>query len=349
MNTTSPAPSVLPAVDRPLLRFGLLWLGVFAVVLVCDSPGSALALRLAKSFVTTSFYIGIIYINYEILLPRLVASKKLLIYLLSLLLAALLLTPLKSLLIYLSYKLLDPEKNIVVDDLVLNFAALVIIGLLSSVVKIISDWLSQQRTVSDLRTQTVSSELKFLKSQINPHFLFNTLNNLYALTLKKSNDAPEVVIKLSDMMRYMLYECNEPKVPLQKEIDYIHNYISLESLRQSKEVDIDFKMDGDPGQLEVAPLLFVPFLENAFKHGLKDDITKGYLHIHLAISNPHLEFIIQNSKPSHLRTQTTVTRPGGIGLENVKRRLKLIYPEKYKLEIEDSPTTYTTSLHLVLT
>ena len=121
------------------------------------------------------------------------------------------------------------------------------------------DWARQLRERQVLQTQTMQSELRFLKSQINPHFLFNTLNNLYALTLKKSDKAPEIVIKLSEMMRYMLYDCNEKRVPLSKEVKYIKNYLDLEGLRQGKNVTINFETEGSITDQKIAPLLFIPF------------------------------------------------------------------------------------------
>jgi len=156
----------------------------------------------------------------------------------------------------------------------------------------------QLREKQELVTQNMQSELRFLKSQINPHFLFNTLNNLYALTLKKSDKAPDIVLKLSEMMRYMLYECNEKRVPLKKEVNYIKNYLDLEALRQGKSVRIDFEVNGTVSDQKVAPLMFIPFLENSFN--------------------------------------------------NVKRRLNLLYPEQYELEIHNNPKTYAVEMSLEL-
>lgn len=332
------------------VRFAFFWAIIFGIVLWISQDIPTYSLRAVCSFIVTSFYVGIVYINYELLIPQLRRSKNFWIYCGLLLLVALLLTPLKTLLMYLAYRLSDIKLSLLEVNYAENFLALAIVGFVSSVAKILGDWLQQQRTMSELETQKASSELKFLKSQINPHFLFNTLNNLYALTLKKSDDAPEVVIKLSDMMRYMLYECNEPLVPLQKEIDYINNYIALESLRQSSGVDIAFELIGSPGNLKIAPLMFVPFLENAFKHGLKENIKEGFLHISIEIIEHRLKFELQNSKPSRIQSpRQQRTRAGGIGLENVRRRLELIYPERHQLEIEDSPDRYLTSLNLILT
>ena len=198
----------------------------------------------------------------------------------------------------------------------------------------------------DLETRTIQSELNFLKSQINPHFLFNTLNSLYALTLKKSDEAPEVVIKLSEMMRYMLYECNEKNVLLSKEVAYIHNYLSLEKLRH-KHMDIKFDVEGTVGDLKVSPLIFIAFIENAFKHGASNLISPGFVHIHIHLENDELNLFVENSKAQEMPTMEH-KRNGGIGLVNVKKRLAILYHESYHLDIYDNPNTYAVNLWMKL-
>jgi LytS/YehU family sensor histidine kinase len=217
----------------------------------------------------------------------------------------------------------------------------------STVIKIISDWQRHQRDRKDLETQRMQSEIKFLKSQINPHFLFNTLNSLYALTLKKSDKAPEIVIKLSEMMRYMLYECNERRVPLQKEVNYIENYLAMEKLRQSGQADIQFKVEGQITDQTIAPLIFIPFLENSFKHGLNHHISEGYVHVVMKVLDEKLLLRIINSKPNHAILPSE-RQNGGIGLANVQRRLSLLYPNQYKLDIEDSDAAHIVELSLDL-
>jgi LytS/YehU family sensor histidine kinase len=208
------------------------------------------------------------------------------------------------------------------------------------------DWWRYQNEKQVLMTQTIQSELRFLKSQINPHFLFNTLNNLYALTLKKSDKAPEIVLKLSEIMRYMLYECNEKRVHLSKEIHYIYNYLDLERLRQPKDADIRFVVDGHVSDQLIAPLLFVPFVENSFKHGLNHSVNGGgYVRLRLIAAGDELEFFIENSKVDQLPRQHHA-RSGGIGLANVRQRLQMLYPDDHTLEILDEPNRYAVTLRL---
>ena len=217
----------------------------------------------------------------------------------------------------------------------------------STVMKITKKWFQQQQDSLALEKSSMQSELKFLKSQINPHFLFNTLNNLYALTLKKSDKAPDIVIKLSEMMRYMLYECNEKRVPLRKEINYIKNYLDLEKLRQGDRSNITFECTGDIQDQRIAPLMFIPFLENSFKHGVNSRIQDGFVHISIKVNKNELICDISNSKPPPI-PNPGVRKVGGIGLMNVKRRLNLIYPNGYNLEIKNLPTEYNVHLELEL-
>lgn len=179
-------------------------------------------------------YALVVYFNLHFLIPNYLAKNQFWTYLGLLLLSILIITPIEALILYLIYSG-DPvsQANIVIN-LNLYFIPPFLIASGSTLFKIINDWYRNLRVKQELEKRTMQSELRFLKSQINPHFLFNTLNSLYALTLKKSDKAPEIVIKLSEMMRYMLYECNEKQVLLSKEVNYLRNYLDLEKLRQGK-------------------------------------------------------------------------------------------------------------------
>ena len=219
--------------------------------------------------------------------------------------------------------------------------------LVFATIKLIKQWYFNQQTNQRLAQENLQAELNFLRAQIHPHFLFNTLNNLYALTLKKSDKAPEVVLKLSDLLNYMLYECNQPKASLSKELELIHNYTELERLRYGDRLHIETKINGDPSSIQVAPMLVLPFVENAFKHGISESATNTWIKIEINIFDQHLQIIVDNSK----ETVTTKDEKGyreGIGLKNVRRRLELIYPEKYELEIEDKITSFYVCLDLEL-
>jgi len=302
---------------------------------------------LYQKAVDVLFYAILIYINLLYLIPRYLSGKKFWSYVGFLLLSVIVLTPIKVAFQVFLFTDIPSVQNYLIENQAYYYMAMFLVGSASTIYGIISDWFIHQSEKMELQTQTMQSELKFLRSQINPHFLFNTLNNLYALTLKKSEDAPEIVLKLSEMMRYMLYECNERKVPLYKEVTYMKNYLDLERLRQHKMIDIKFNLTGDVTDQRIAPLLLIPFIENSFKHGLSNEIDHGFVNINLNIEGNQLIFEIQNSKgPSQPRQ--THRKSGGIGLVNVKRRLNLIYNEDYRLEIKNDPNDYKVKLNLTL-
>lgn len=216
-----------------------------------------------------------------------------------------------------------------------------------SSVKLFEYWYIDQTLNQQLRQEKLESELKFLKSQIHPHFLFNTLNNLYALTLDKSDKAPEVVLKLSDLLSYMLYECNAGYVLLEKEVKLLHDYLDLEKIRYQNELKTNFNIHGQIVGKQIAPLLLLPFVENAFKHGLSKNITKPWLNVTLDINDNFFTFKVENNKPLINQTDESGYTEG-IGLKNVRRRLDLIYGNKYILEVKDDEASFLIQLKLNL-
>lgn len=331
---------------KPAVLHVLFWSLVFILMLAAGPGNDTSALEIVRKLINLSFYILVVYINLNYLIPKYLSQKNFMTYCLLLLAMVAVFTPIKVLLLYITYDEVDPREFLIMNQQYI-FLLLFLIAGGSTVIKIISDWQKHQRDRKDLETQRMQSEIKFLKSQINPHFLFNTLNSLYALTLKKSDKAPEIVIKLSEMMRYMLYECNERRVPLYKEVNYIRNYLDLEELRQSGPSDIQFKVEGRVNDQMIAPLIFIPFLENSFKHGLNHQLDAGYVHVVLKVLGNKLLLRILNSKPG--KTPVPSEKPsGGIGLVNVERRLNLLYPNQYKLDIRDSEREHIVELSLDL-
>ncbi|RSC93346.1 histidine kinase [Tenacibaculum singaporense] len=202
-------------------------------------------------------------------------------------------------------------------------------------------WIYQQwKWIKSVESKKTKAELALLKSQISPHFFFNTLNNLYGLTIEKSDDAPNVVLKLSDMMRYTIYMGQEEKVFLKDDIAYLKNYIDLHKIRYHKSVDIRFKDNSNP-TIKIAPLLLILPLENAFKHGAEHLAEEAYIHIDLKTDNGIIYFTIENNFDSSI-----VTKKAGIGLDNLKQRLKLLYPNKHNLQIEVKENNYKLSLKI---
>lgn len=218
---------------------------------------------------------------------------------------------------------------------------------LATLIKFFKHWYKHQATTQKLAQEKLQAELKFLRAQVHPHFLFNTLNNLYALTLKKSDSAPEIVLKLSDLLNYMLYECNTDRVPLQKEIMLLENYISLEKLRYGDHLDISFNVTGETDGKEIAPMLILPFVENSFKHGVSGETDQAWVGISISLKETLLTLKVENSKSSEI-TKDEQQYKEGIGLTNVKRRLDLIYSGDYDLKIMDDDDSYLVVLKLEL-
>ncbi|WP_428667643.1 sensor histidine kinase [Runella sp.] len=210
--------------------------------------------------------------------------------------------------------------------------------LISFVFKAIDEFFIRQQVTQEKQ----AAELAFLKSQINPHFLFNTLNNIYSLVYKKADTAPDAVMKLSEMMRYMLYESNEEKVDLNKEIKYLQNFTALQRLRYHGPQFIDFDILGQVEGLRIAPLLLIAFVENAFKHGEVSD-AQFPLSIVIMVNQQNLHLEVRNRKSRQNKAEE-----GGIGLQNVKRRLDLLYKDRYSLDIEDALDHYRCELNLML-
>jgi len=215
--------------------------------------------------------------------------------------------------------------------------------LMAVLIKFMIDWFNTQKQKSELLARTKTSELALLRNQINPHFLFNTLNNLYSLVYKKSDEAPSMVMKLSDIMRYMLYDANSDKVMLEKEIEYLESFIELNALRIKEVKFVEFDVEGEILDKMIPPMLLVPFVENAFKHGRKNYKLPG-ITIRLIVTGNRLNFDIRNYLPAG--PMINKDRQGGIGLENVKKRLDMIYPGNYSLEIDQNEEEFHVRLIL---
>lgn len=201
------------------------------------------------------------------------------------------------------------------------------------------------REAAIMRSEKLETEMKFLKSQINPHFLFNALNNIYSLAVLKSDKTAENLLRLSAMLRYVLYDCNAPMVPLKKEIEYLRNFIELSMLKDSRGLNVKVEIDKNHQDLMVAPMLFVPFVENAFKHSRIEDLQNGWIVIELKVDNRHVLLHVRNSLPESTFTKDSAS---GIGLENVRRRLELLYPKKHLLEVKQGSDYFDVVLELDL-
>ena len=196
-----------------------------------------------------------------------------------------------------------------------------------------------------LEKENIELELSFLKAQVNPHFFFNTLNNIYSLIEDKDEVAANIVLKLSDLMRYTLYESNRAKISLARELQFIQDYVKLEKIRHKEHVVIETFITPTPEGLEIAPLILITFVENAFKHGVNNTIDASWVRISASVEDRTLIFTVKNSKPSKLKREVV---QGGIGLVNVRRRLDLLYPDLYQLTAQNQPFCYTVTLTITL-
>jgi two-component system, LytTR family, sensor kinase len=315
--------------------------------------------RIVSASIELPVKIGATYFTLYILIDRLLIQKKYTLFLLWLIISmACFGVFLRILNYYTIYPLYYPQGTTAPlfffpKVFISIFVITSLVGMVGSF-HLIKHWYNHQQasqllkqTAQQLEKENLESELKLLKSQINPHFLFNTLNNLYVLTLNQSSRAPEMVHKLSELMSYMLYDSNQYEVPLQKELEYIQNYISLEKIRYDSRLDISFNVYESIEGINIAPLIILPFVENSFKHGVSNQISKGWVRIDISVQDDQLVVKVENSKT--INDIDKVIKPAsGIGLQNVKKRLELIYPNRYQLQLVDEEESYLVVLKLQL-
>jgi sensor histidine kinase YesM len=202
-------------------------------------------------------------------------------------------------------------------------------GLFATGIACLKRTLDEEDLVGVLQKENTVFKLKYLRSQLNPHFLFNTLNSIYSLSLQKSDSAPEVVVKLADLMRYMIYDCNENTVPLSKEIEFIENYIAIEKIRHK--ADVRFTVEGETEGIRIEPLLFISFIENGFKHAFANAYSGAFIYITIKVSREKISLSVVNNTDIDLETQAK--RIHGTGIRNSKNILEMLYPQSYALDI----------------
>lgn len=293
-----------------------------------------------------------VYFNLYILLPRFFLTKKYTSYFFSVTIVYLILSVLVRSVLYYGFE----NKNDFTGAptaflspyylgkiMVMNLSP---VFLVSSVIKLWQQWYLQQKLAQDLQKEKLDAELKFLKTQIHPHFLFNTLNNIYSLALTKSNKTPQMLLKLSDLMSYMLYDSQENKIPLEKEIKHIQDYVDLERLRYGNRLDVQFIINGSLQGKFIAPLVLIPFVENAFKHGPSAGIETSWIRITLNVTDDKLWIRVENSKTEGMPNGLSVGK--GIGLVNVQRRLNLLYPDRFDLATKKGNDQYAVDLKLTI-
>jgi sensor histidine kinase YesM len=229
------------------------------------------------------------------------------------------------------------------------FTAAFYVGI-TSLFKFVKDWLQLQEMkfrFNQIEREKLEAELNTLKSQLNPHFLFNCLNNIYSLALTNSPRTPEIVLKLSDLMRHVLYESRENFIPVKKELDFMANFIELQKIRLNNKIDIQYKVEGIIPDLKIIPLIFEPFIDNAFKHGLKNPAPHPYIHLNVVFHGEKMKFSIQNNfNPS---VTVKPVKDSGIGLKNIEKRLNYLYSKSdINFEVKREEDTFKVRLEVQL-
>ncbi|MDR2626802.1 MAG: histidine kinase, partial [Dysgonamonadaceae bacterium] len=219
-----------------------------------------------------------------------------------------------------------------------------IVFIASTGLKVITQWYDEKRRLKELENSKTEAELSFLKSQIHPHFLFNSLNSIYYLALSKDDKAPEAILSLSNFLRFVTIESDKSFIPLEKELNMLREYLDLQSLRASEKFDLQFDLQGDLNQLNIMPLTFIPFVENAFKYGISAHVD-CFIHLNIKIEKEILEFTISNAI---MQGEKNIVRSSGIGLDNIRKRLELAYPGHYLLDIKSDDRIFSVYLKINL-
>ena len=287
----------------------------------------------AQFILAFSTLYGLYWINRNILIHQLLKIRGFFVYILGVIGTATLMFPiagfiLANLPISRKYISLLPSANLDILNEA-NFLVPFVFMLISSPVILVIDWFDQNSKITSLAKEKVQKELEFLKTQINPHFFFNTLNNLYALSLQQSEQTPEVIMQLSDLMRYVIYKGKEDYVSVGEEMEYVLDYVQLQRLRHHKKLDFKFDNRLTDTSIPMPPILYIVLVENAFKHGVEKVENDAFIHMTIENEDDNLFFTITNSREEEISTSM------GIGLQNLKRRLDLLYPDQYSLEFTE--------------
>lgn len=295
----------------------------------------------------------LVYLNIIVLMPRFVYKRKYFMYIIFLIASLLLMVFMKfNLTFFLVSENIWPEGPSVIHDFTFSYAIDMMIGELYVItfvtaIKITMDWLEEQKRVAALEKMQSDTELLFLRSQISPHFFFNTLNNIYSLSIEKSEKTPRIILKLSELMRYLLYETKTKRQSLEKEIICIQNYLDLERIRYGELLKINMNISGDILDKKIAPILLLSFVENAFKHGANKNIGNVTIDIDFRIVKNFLYFTISNPISEITKHKLVINHSGGIGLNNVKKRLALGYDsDEYDLKIDNEDKLFTVKLKI---
>ncbi len=298
-------------------------------------------------------HMALCYTNIYVLMPSFLYSRKYSIFVLLLLASIFTMVLIKfNLTYYLVSQNVWPEGPEVINTITLSYAIDMMIGELYVItfvtaIKITMDWIKEHKRVTDLEKVQLETELLFLRSQISPHFFFNTLNNIYSLAIEKSDKTAKIVLRLSELMRYLLYETKSKRQSLEKEIICIQNYLELERVRHEDLLEVNMNISGNINDKKIAPIILLSFVENAFKHGVNKNIGNIKININFIVDGDFLYFSIDNPIPKATEHKQQVISSSGIGLVNVTKRLALGYkPNEYDLKVESDQSLHTVTLKI---
>ena len=331
----------------------LFWIGYFTFNTIrWGSFYSDYAYSFKSNLIEFPFHIALSYIFIFYLLPKLFNGKVIDFFTLLVISLGLALVLKFLVAYYFTSGDVMPEYAGITSTLNLAYATSYLLGQIYVIgfvtaIKLAIDWIKQKEYLAETNEMLMEHELKYLRSQIQPHFFFNTLNNLYSLTIDKSDKAPDLILKLSDLMKYFLYETGKEFQTLENEISHIKDYIEIEKLRYDENLKVNFNINSKTKKVIVKPLILIPLVENAFKHGARNSKKNGYITIDLNATSNLLDFRIENSfeKP----TKKIKAQIGGIGLTNLKKRLDLNYgPDFFNLDIIKEKNKYIAHLKIKL-
>jgi sensor histidine kinase YesM len=319
------------------------WLALFLVPLIFMDSERGRERFMFMGWFLQLLMAGYFYYNYAWLIPRFFLKRRLASYFILLISGFLAIGLINIGFSYLMYDFISfrhPFNPWRAFSFVI-YPGIVAYGL-STAIRLTAAWFRNEQQKKAMEAEKLQSELAFLKSQINPHFLFNTLNNICSLARKKSDETENAIIMLSGIMRYMLHDSRDERVNLGMEVEYLKNFITLQRIRLPETVQIDLQVEGDPETVTIEPLLLIPFVENAFKHGITT-MEPATIGISLSVNTKRLIFIVTNG----IFHQPGEVEPGsGIGLKNISRRLELLYPGRHSLAVKNDGTQYITRLEL---
>lgn len=331
---------------QPWISKTLIILAISMIIALPAIHVYPVTVALLLGVMTGIIVIGLFVINEYLLMPQFFFSKSRLTFIL---LNALVLIVLAFIHAFLDEELFKPFKETQNEEgpdfifLVIRSLFLLLMANFISTTLYLSNTVRQQAIrEKTLREEKLGTELKLLKAQINPHFIFNALNNIYALTYTQSEKAPESVLKLSEMLRYVFNDCSKDTVKLKDEINYIENFISLQRMKSEHEQDIRFDYSEASENQAISPMLFIPFIENAFKYSKIEELEDAWIKIKLSTQNGRIRFWIENTVPE----QGKPSQGQGMGIPNVRQRLEVLYPKRHTLKIDEKDLRFTVNLEI---